>query len=109
MAVRTNPWKDIHNMPYRTLFSRKLGLALALALVLMTLPCFAQSKVAPPGDTPATAGPLAHLSPRLSRRDVGKAMKLVADWQLNRLPAQPQTDWTFAALYTGYIAVPQKI
>jgi unsaturated rhamnogalacturonyl hydrolase len=85
---------------------RKLSV---LALFLITLPCFAQSKTAPPGDTPATAGPLAHLSPKLSRRDVGKAMKLVGDWQLNRLPAQPQTDWTFAALYTGYMAVPKKI
>jgi unsaturated rhamnogalacturonyl hydrolase len=80
-----------------------------VTLFLVTLPCFAQTKPAPPGDQPATAGPLAHLSPKLSRRDVGKAMKLVADWQLDRLPAQAQTDWTFAALYTGYMAMPEKI
>jgi unsaturated rhamnogalacturonyl hydrolase len=80
-----------------------------LALTFITLSCFAQSKLVPPGDTPATAGPLAHLSPKLSRRHVGKAMKLVADWQLSRMPAQPQTDWTFAALYTGFMAVPEKI
>jgi unsaturated rhamnogalacturonyl hydrolase len=85
---------------------RKFG---TLALILVSLPCCAQSKTASPGDTPATAGPLAQLSPRLTRRDVGKAMKLVADWQLSRMPAQPQTDWTFAALYTGYMAVPKKI
>lgn len=65
--------------------------------------------VASPGDSPAVAGPLAHLSPRFKRRDVAKAMKLVADWQLNRLPAQPQYDWTWAALYTGFMAVPEQI
>jgi rhamnogalacturonyl hydrolase YesR len=36
-------------------------------------------------------------------------MKLVADWQLGRMPAEPQVDWTWAALYTGFMAVPDKI
>src|SRR5581483_3164591 len=65
--------------------------------------------VAPPGVTPAMEGPLAHLSPKLSRRDLAKAMKLVADWQLNRLPPQAQVDWTWAALYTGFKGVPEKV
>jgi rhamnogalacturonyl hydrolase YesR len=86
------------------------ALAIAGALVLLS-PISAQQhpKIAPPGDTPATAGPLANLSPKLSRRDLSKAMKLVADWQLNRLPPQPQYDWTWAALYTGFMAVPHKV
>ena len=36
-------------------------------------------------------------------------MKLVADWQLGRMPADPQTDWTWAALYDGFMAVPDKV
>lgn len=66
-------------------------------------------EVAPPGDSPADAGPPAHLSTKTTRRDVGKAMKLVADWQLNRMPAAPQYDWTWAALYTGFTGVPDKV
>jgi unsaturated rhamnogalacturonyl hydrolase len=86
--------------------------ALAVAGVLsLSAPLTAQekSKVAPPGDTLPTAGPLAHLSPKLSRRDLSKAMKIVADWQLSRLPAEPQYDWTWAALYAGFMGVPQKV
>jgi unsaturated rhamnogalacturonyl hydrolase len=86
--------------------------ALAIAGVFVLLaPAAAQQhpKIAPPGDTPATAGPLANLSPKLAHRDLAKAMKLVADWQLNRLPPQPQYDWTWAALYTGFMAVPHKV
>ena len=66
--------------------------------------------VAPPGDTLATPGPLArNLSPRLDRRDLARAMKLVADWQLSRMPAEPQYEWTWAALYAGFMGVPEKV
>jgi rhamnogalacturonyl hydrolase YesR len=33
----------------------------------------------------------------------------VADWQLQRLPAEAQYDWTFAALYAGMMAVPAQV
>lgn len=36
-------------------------------------------------------------------------MKLVADWQLKRLPAEAQYDWTFAALYAGFMGVPDAV
>jgi unsaturated rhamnogalacturonyl hydrolase len=36
-------------------------------------------------------------------------MRLVADWQLTRLPAQAQYDWTWAALYAGFMAVPSEV
>ena len=69
-----------------------------------------KGKVAPQGDTLATPGPLAtDLSPKLDKKDLAKAMKIVADWQLGRLPAEPQTDWTFAALYAGFMGVPDKV
>ncbi|HEX4032586.1 MAG TPA: glycoside hydrolase family 88 protein [Terracidiphilus sp.] len=86
------------------------ALAIAGALSLAApLAAQAKPKIAPPGDTLPTAGPLAHLSPKLSRRDLSKAMKLVADWQLSRLPAEPQYDWTWAALYAGFMGVPHKV
>ncbi|HEV2135659.1 MAG TPA: glycoside hydrolase family 88 protein [Terracidiphilus sp.] len=96
--------------------SRVCVLFFAIAFVVSVLPPFSaqlanaqRREVAPSGDSPADAGPLAHLSAKITRRDVGKAMKLVADWQLSRMPAQPQYDWTWAALYTGFMGVPQKI
>lgn len=87
------------------------SLLFSASILCATDPAGAQAKTkqAPPGDTPATAGPLAHLSPKIKRHDVAKAMKLVADWQLDRLPAQAQHDWTFAALYTGFMAVPEQV
>jgi unsaturated rhamnogalacturonyl hydrolase len=92
-------------------FRRLPAVALTALLSLSAASAGAQQRaaVSPPGDTVPTAGPLAHLSPKLSRRDLAKAMKLVADWQLNRLPAKAQVDWTWAALYTGFMAVPQKV
>jgi rhamnogalacturonyl hydrolase YesR len=69
-----------------------------------------KAPVAPPGDMLSAPGPLARdLWPKLDRRDLAKAMKLVADWQLARLPDQPQVDWTWAALYDGFMAVPDKV
>ncbi|HEY1766886.1 MAG TPA: glycoside hydrolase family 88 protein [Terracidiphilus sp.] len=85
------------------------GLFAGLALSAAPRTQAQRTGVAPPGDTLPAAGPLAHLSPQLSRRDLAKAIKLVADWQLNRLPAQAQYDWTWAALYTGFMAVPPKV
>jgi rhamnogalacturonyl hydrolase YesR len=62
------------------------------------------------GDSPSDAGPLAtDLSSRLTRRDLARAMKLVGDWQLQRLPADAQYEWTFAALYAGMMAVPAEV
>lgn len=69
-----------------------------------------QNAVASPGDQLETPGPLAtDLSPKLTRLALGKAMKLVADWQLGRLPPQAQYQWTFAALYAGYMDVPDAV
>jgi rhamnogalacturonyl hydrolase YesR len=60
------------------------------------------------GDTPAVTPPLAtDLSPRLTRKNVSHAMQKVADWQLARAEPGFSQDWTFAALYTGFMAVPK--
>ena len=61
------------------------------------------------GDAPAVALPLAHdLSGKLTHRDVHRAIRKVADWQLNRAEADFDQDWTYAALYAGFMAVPDE-
>lgn len=52
----------------------------------------------------AVAPPLAHLSPELKRKDVAAAMRKVGDWELARSEPYFSRDWTFAALYAGYMA-----
>jgi len=47
------------------------------------------------------------LSPKLTRKNVSHAMQKVADWQLARAEPGFSQDWTFAALYTGFMAVPK--
>ncbi len=99
--------------PFRAHRQIAMTLAVLLALASSSAVAGAQQKkatIAPPGDTLTTPGPLAqNLSPKLSHRDLAKAMKLVADWQLGRMPADAQTDWTWAALYDGFMAVPDKV
>jgi unsaturated rhamnogalacturonyl hydrolase len=94
------------------------AVAVVLVLVWPASGMRAQEEKAPvavPGDTLSTPGPLAHLSPKLTRRDLAKAMKLVADWQLGRTPGKAHTDriaqvdWTWAALYDGFMAVPDEV
>lgn len=70
----------------------------------------APTGLAPAGDTPLSAGPLAtDLKPGLNRKDIGHALRRVADWQVSRLPQSPQADWTFAALYPGLLAIPNHV
>ena len=72
----------------------------------------AQKKVsiAPPGNSLTTPGPLAqNLSAKFNKPDLAKAMRIVADWQLSRMPAEPQYDWTWAALYAGFMGVPDAV
>jgi rhamnogalacturonyl hydrolase YesR len=88
-----------------------LGICAACAIgAQQSPPGLANRPTAAPGDAPDDAGPLAtDLSPALTRRDIGRAMERVADWQLQRLPAEAQYDWTFAALYAGMMAVPDAV
>jgi unsaturated rhamnogalacturonyl hydrolase len=60
------------------------------------------------GDAPSASLPLAsNLSPALKRKDVSRAMRKVANWQLARASDGFNRDWTFAALYAGFMAVPE--
>ena len=77
-------------------------------------PLFAETVQSPDpaavGDAPAQVPPLARdLSSRLKRSDIEKALRKVADWQLNRARPDFNKDWTFAALYAGFMAVPAGV
>ncbi len=77
-------------------------------------PLFAETVQSPDpaavGDAPAQVPPLARdLSSRLKRSDIEKALRKVADWQLNRARPDFNKDWTFAALYAGFMAVPASV
>ncbi len=57
------------------------------------------------GSQPDDPGPLANdLSTRLKRRDILKAMRKVADWQVQESEGKYNTGWTYAALYDGLLA-----
>jgi unsaturated rhamnogalacturonyl hydrolase len=92
--------------------------SLILALMIAVAPAragFAQNSPPPSapfdqelqaaGDQPDDPGPLAtDLSPKLKRADILKAVKKVADWQLNESESRYNIGWTFAALYDGLLA-----
>jgi rhamnogalacturonyl hydrolase YesR len=62
------------------------------------------------GDAPENPGPLAtDLSTSTSPKAVEKAMRKVADWQLQR--SQPYFDriWTWSALYDGFLAASDSL
>ncbi len=96
--------------PRRALLGRSV-VALSLACMLVAPGLVAQTTTAQrnslAGDSAATELPLASdLSPKLSRRDVSHAIRKVADWQLEKFRGNFSQDWTFAALYAGFMAVP---
>jgi unsaturated rhamnogalacturonyl hydrolase len=57
------------------------------------------------GDSPDDPGPLAtDLSPELTRANIRKVVQKVADWQLARAQPTFNQQWTYAALYDGFLA-----
>lgn len=62
------------------------------------------------GDSPDNAGPLAtDLSSKLDATAIRKAMEKVGSWELNRTRNAFNDDWTFAALYTGFMAAGETL
>ena len=61
------------------------------------------------GDTPDIARPLAHLSPALKKKDIAKAMRKVGDWEMRRSRPYFDQDWTFAALYAGFMSASKTL
>jgi unsaturated rhamnogalacturonyl hydrolase len=69
-----------------------------------------QDTLAVVGDSPDDAGaPARDLSPAFKKKDVAHALRKVADWQLSRVQGKYTQDWTLAALYAGFMAVPQAV
>jgi rhamnogalacturonyl hydrolase YesR len=64
-----------------------------------------------PGDQPADPGPLASdLSPALHSKQIRAAMKKVADWELERVQAQPPSrSWDFGVLDIGLMAASRTL
>lgn len=57
------------------------------------------------GDAPADGGPLANdLSPALQPAAIDKAMRKVADWQLERTMQHLDKIWTSSVLFAGFMA-----
>jgi rhamnogalacturonyl hydrolase YesR len=117
IQVRTKPEASLQKIK-RSLGMSHFGLLAAMMIAALCIgPSWVSpiaraqpAAVAPSGDALAAPGPLAqNLSPKLTRHDLVKAMKLVADWQLSHMPAEAQVDWTWAALYAGFMAVPEKV
>lgn len=92
--------------------NKTLCLLIVLSAVLAGNPVLAQGNSAPvideraaAGDEPDDLGPLARdLSPALKRGAILKAMKIVADWQLQHAEGRYNIQWTYAALYDGLLA-----
>lgn len=83
----------------------KLLAILALAAALAHAQTVSLDRLPVVGDQPDVAPPLARdLDPSLKPKAVEKALRKVADWQLQRLGDQFTYDWTMGALYTGFMA-----
>ena len=92
---------------------RRFRILLSISLIFPTVLLQAQltpaEKQSSVGDAPAVGLPLARdVSGQLKRRKVAYALHKVADWQLARAEGSFNQDWTFAALYAGFMAVPDQ-
>ena len=93
-----------------------VGILIAVLLGTSNAACFAQqptkNEAAPsPGDQPSDPGPLAtDLSPALHSKQIRAAMRKVADWELQRVHAQPPSRaWDFGALDIGLMAASRTL
>jgi unsaturated rhamnogalacturonyl hydrolase len=91
---------------------RETGCLLAVLLLAAALPAQDVSELQKNrgvGDSPEVASGPANLRPDLNRAAVHAAMRKVADWQLERVRPYFSTDWTFAALYDGFMAASETL
>jgi rhamnogalacturonyl hydrolase YesR len=61
------------------------------------------------GDTLDNPPPLANLSSAFKSRAIETAMRKVGNWELQRSRPYFSQDWTFAALYAGYMAAAKTL
>ncbi|MGA7312709.1 MAG: glycoside hydrolase family 88 protein [Silvibacterium sp.] len=91
------------------------GVAGCLLLVLVTVLNGQTASVAKPrndpgvGDTLDNPPPLANLSSAFESKAIRAAMREVGDWELERSQPYFSQDWTFAALYAGFMAAAKTL
>jgi unsaturated rhamnogalacturonyl hydrolase len=116
---------DYHGVSHSSLSVRRFmrsGLiaTITAALVLCSPALYGQTAPSPVqpsssssnssvGDSLDHTPPLANLSPELRRPAVAAAMRKVGDWELARSQSHFSRDWTFAALYAGYMAAAKSL
>jgi len=61
------------------------------------------------GDSPDNPPPLANLSGAFKREPIELAMRKVGDWELERSRLYFSQDWTFAALYAGFMTASKTL
>src|SRR5580700_2372258 len=82
-----------------------LAAAVAAMVYVSTKPARAQVDRANVGDSPENPGPLAtDVSAELTHTAIRHAATRVADWQLARSESTFNQQWTYAALYDGFLA-----
>ncbi len=93
-----------------------VGVALCLFLTSITGLRGQTSSAARPGtpnpgvgDTLDNPPPLANLSPAFKTKAIDLAMRKVGDWELERARPSFSQDWTFAALYSGFMAASKTL
>ena len=91
--------------------SFKAGTGFALVLLAASLGLTAQQRPTSKalhdaaGDVSENPGKVdSTLSPAITHKDVRRAMKKVADWQLKSAEGKFTQDWTYAPLYSGLLA-----
>lgn len=89
-----------------------------IALLLLAMPCIAASgqksnnNYPSPfaGDTPDDPGSLAtDVSPAFTPEAIAKAERKVGDWELAHSQSHFNQDWTYAALYRGFLAAAKSL
>lgn len=106
-------------MPRRCRQNLRAALA-SLLLLSISAVCPAQTATAPrpsakelhdaAGDIAANPGSVdTSLSPALMHRNIRRAMKKVADWELAHSQSKFTQDWTYAPLYSGLLATSRTL
>lgn len=98
--------------------SRRLLLFGVAACLSLTSFCGLRGQTTPAAKSRADAGvgdtldnppPLANLSPAFKPKEIEAAIRKVGDWELERARPYFSQDWTFAALYAGYMAAAKTL
>lgn len=81
-----------------------VGCIAATAFQGQSMPMSGTAITAAAGDSKADKTQMSTLSPAIKRRDIEKAIRTVADWQIIQSDGKFNQDWTYAPLYLGLLA-----